>query len=1457
MSTEDIETHLDDSSKKKKRPDRPIYIPKIVKREEPRTSKPSSSTYTRTKPPSVPSPLVARRISNASNAPSSDGSEHSRDTNSTVKSREYDQKVDEELPRASFYRHNASPGGSESGNHRDLINARERTEQYRSFASRGNQRKPGGNYPNPNHRYSNQRRNYENRQQNYATYRQHDDRSGQLYERNRRNRNDSLMSEQPLPRPDSRNSPFDDTRSVCTDASFMDNGELANIELQSQMSVSSMNSLIKPVLSIDSLLSQDMPNFDWTEDVDREEEAMRASNLYLQQWANGSNASLQEPYRLDQPGPINPQESHESSQTPSTPRREPQTPQTPSTPIREPETPTTPRQDEEDEWRKRSPSPLGTSIWSRVSRVPPEDRQKEETPERSYDSRSKPPIPDTSRRNAEERVTQVQQSRGKWKKSEETHTESGPWQKPTSGRGREGPWQGSSSGREGSWQKSSDRGRYEKSTESRRDDYKGRQDRYNPQFMSSNEISPNKGQGSSFSNRGSSRFSSRGTMNNKKSTPARPRVDENGLIIPPYHILKKGERDDPVKKRKELEESKFLQAWKEFQESKRSSTQTSAEKTQSGENTPITQSKSLEIEKNRLAQKLDAMIRTQPSSSDAFNGKLESPKKSAAMLTKDESSRIKSLLKQLDQLCKELGPRSSDDFTKKLTTLSLEIGEFFRPIILRDLEYAHIAMLDHVLWKKNFYRTIETLRNATVGVSPNAKKIRENLAKFLEKLAEFYQSMLNDCETSLNISLEEILPFTGGFPEPSLNYCTEIGIKKGDGLSQPIMEAAQLIYLSMGDISRYRVIIAALDSYREALGFYAKAALLGPENGRAFSQIALIAVYSNKWLDLIYFYSRALSTVEPFESAKESLESAFSDMSKRCKNYEPVVSGIFDKLTESSSAAFRADRPHELWFLPDGTAKDVKMDEETCHGVEALADEPMDSIYKRMVVYFLHASGILVTKIATETFDSISERGLCHLNAILRRESSPLTALELLKFAAIFIFTVHNAVIRGARIGTQWTLHESFRLVITYYGTLLRELKENLEIIPDILNGETTNSKVLKVLPALHFISSWLSDDSVRNIYSNLSMNCHSSMLFTVDCWKLLAEISNELMSLQKRQILARLSEEKLNENYDLIRIVLPENVFVASFCDVFSIEPVEYFVRLDSTKSHLIDNNSSLLATHVRLGSLLSSAEKLSKLDVSSFKWNAEKQKYYRPREIQQDFAKEDSIEAHIATLNMEDENKPKTREEEELLKQQLLMEEEQSRIVLEVHPKYLVIDTNTYVDHLEGITRIFTCKEDFSIVVPTVVISELDFQSKNMNNLPQIAGLPLDKEDWLAQKANEALNFLKKHRDEKKFFTITVRGVAQPKLTFGQEDLAISKMSDSGAKGRTNDDYILAACENMIKKFSEKPVSKPSESNPNQKFIAKSVVLITDDRALTIKALAAKVPVSTLPSFIEWAGL
>lgn len=96
--------------------------------------------------------------------------------------------------------------------------------------------------------------------------------------------------------------------------------------------------------------------------------------------------------------------------------------------------------------------------------------------------------------------------------------------------------------------------------------------------------------------------------------------------------------------------------------------------------------------------------------------------------------------------------------------------------------------IDQVLWKKFFYRSIEVLRNATVGVSNQGKKIRGILATFLEKTAEFYATLLKECERVLNLNFEEILPFKDGFPVPALDLCTEIGEKKPNGLTQVSFE---------------------------------------------------------------------------------------------------------------------------------------------------------------------------------------------------------------------------------------------------------------------------------------------------------------------------------------------------------------------------------------------------------------------------------------------------------------------------------------------------------------------------------------------------------------------------------------------------------------------------------------------------------------------------------------------
>lgn len=116
MSTEAIDSSLVNNANnsstsptmtsKKKRPDQQLYIPKVIKRVEPHTSTSSTTSTLKdsySRPFSKgPSPLATRKISNTSDA----GSDQSRDTNSTIKSKDYGQRMmdNHQLSRASFYR---------------------------------------------------------------------------------------------------------------------------------------------------------------------------------------------------------------------------------------------------------------------------------------------------------------------------------------------------------------------------------------------------------------------------------------------------------------------------------------------------------------------------------------------------------------------------------------------------------------------------------------------------------------------------------------------------------------------------------------------------------------------------------------------------------------------------------------------------------------------------------------------------------------------------------------------------------------------------------------------------------------------------------------------------------------------------------------------------------------------------------------------------------------------------------------------------------------------------------------------------------------------------------------------------------------------------------------------------------------------------------------------------------
>uniref|UniRef100_A0A1I8BPX8 PINc domain-containing protein n=1 Tax=Meloidogyne hapla TaxID=6305 RepID=A0A1I8BPX8_MELHA len=70
---------------------------------------------------------------------------------------------------------------------------------------------------------------------------------------------------------------------------------------------------------------------------------------------------------------------------------------------------------------------------------------------------------------------------------------------------------------------------------------------------------------------------------------------------------------------------------------------------------------------------------------------------------------------------------------------------------------------------------------------------------------------------------------------------------------------------------------------------------------------------------------------------------------------------------------------------------------------------------------------------------------------------------------------------------------------------------------------------------------------------------------------------------------------------------------------------------------------------------------------------------------------------------------------------------------------------------------------------------------------------------------------------------------------------------------KRRTNDDKILSACINLCRRFSK--TTGVIRTSKEEAVLQRTVVLLTEDRGLSAKALASRVPVRTFPNFLKWA--
>ncbi|KAL3267755.1 hypothetical protein HHI36_006882 [Cryptolaemus montrouzieri] len=191
-------------------------------------------------------------------------------------------------------------------------------------------------------------------------------------------------------------------------------------------------------------------------------------------------------------------------------------------------------------------------------------------------------------------------------------------------------------------------------------------------------------------------------------------------------------------------------------------------------------------------------------------------------------------------------------------------------------------------------------------------------------------------------------------------------------------------------------------------------------------------------------------------------------------------------------------------------------------------------------------------------------------------------------------------------------------------------------------------------------------------------------------------------------------------------------------------------------------------------------------------------------------------------------------------------------SQSVISVHidilPKYLVPDTNCFIDHLDRIgTIIKTPNSPYTIMVPIVVLGELEGLGRGGKSPVPGTRSSLNPEHVkkVGESARMALNFLKKRHPNVK--CVTTKGAIFNSTTFTTED---DTTSNCVAK---NDDKILITCLNLSKTHGKEQTSTDGE--PRQLF--REIVLLTDDRNLRVKALSSDVPVRELPDFMKWAGL
>ncbi|KAF9802444.1 hypothetical protein SFRURICE_009126 [Spodoptera frugiperda] len=782
------------------------------------------------------------------------------------------------------------------------------------------------------------------------------------------------------------------------------------------------------------------------------------------------------------------------------------------------------------------------------------------------------------------------------------------------------------------------------------------------------------------------------------------------------------------------------------------------------------------------------------------------------------------------------GPLGLADHWPDVTETRAFLQNALQRLLMSDLKYCQADNIEHHFWKILYYNFIEPLRKSFTQMTPEDKpKIVKLINVIIEEGNTFFENLVQMLEKTYKFNVDDYINDNHVLPPKGLGYV---------GLA---LISVQKIYVFLGDLARYKEQVNETNNYAKSKFWYTKAQQINPKNGRPYNQLAILAIYA-------------------YEAAERKRRAAL----EATKNSDAASSGT----SNNSVAEGTPGMKREVWVRPSGhrttTFRPASRDEQ-------LASMTSVELNKNFITSYLHVHGKLITKIGMETFYESASLMLRQFRALLHRQPLPTPAARLLQLTALNMFAVETtaASLKGKTVGNNIFIHSSTMMYdctvegnsgersawlecalgvsLLMFGAMLERC---CALLPEAPQSQH-HTDALLLLPAIKVWSDW--------------MLCHSSIWnpppsfdsFDIgadnDPWDWLAKLMNILEAFDDKSIEF---ENEMKEGYVCVR--LPEDASLGGFTPLMYMEPAVAWVRADQLGQHHAAEHALRITKLLFFGTeyLVGVEPPVLKLecpaDASPRYVSAVQraQPLHAPLQQLSENSEDESntsggaSEAPSHSEGVEAEGTDETtrkllRRKEQLETRKATIEKHRQRMQeilkggseIEVRPRWLVPDTNCFIDHLELLQAIVAAPaQPYTLAVPVVVMSELE----GLRLSGRVGGAARAALSWVGG-AGAALRLA------------TSRGSL----------LASRACTAEAAPGpATNDDRVLATALCLHNNVAAAAADNDSRGDdgreaPKVARRVREVVLLTDDRNLRVKALAAELPTRDLPSFVHWAGL